>query len=303
MSWIALACIAPVFWSISNLMDEYLAKRRFADNVILLLLVASLMELVSGLGLLALYPDAWEIPLQDKIGLGLLGILITVSFLPYLLALKEGDASLSVPIFQTVPVFVFVAEALFLGRDFPPVNVAISLFIIAAAVGLTWDFRVKRLHARLLIYMLIASLGLAAYITLAGFYTQRYDPMHSYAWVMTGAGLTAVLVYLVKGNWRRQTYAIFGHSGWKLSLIFIVQGIFDILAVGIFFLAVAQAPAAAYVQTMNGLQPLYVLGLSWLAGRFLPGHFNVHALDRYFAWKLVCIVCLFAGVAALVLRF
>ena len=303
MSWILLSFIPPLLWSFSIILYDYLAKRRFSDNPTLMILMASFMELIGGAFLLLLYPGAWAIPVLDKSALMLLGVVIGIGFIPYVWALKDCDASLAVPIFQIVPVFIFILEWLFMDQTFTLTGVAIALFIMAAAIGLSWDFRSRNFHWRALGLMLLSSFILGVYSTFAKYYTDAYTPIYAYCWALLGAGIAAVIVYALHPPWFRQTRAILRGSSLRLTGIFAIQAVFDILAVGVFFLAIAKAPAAAYVQTLNGLQPLYVLLLSYGAGRVLSAHFDTHYIDAYFGWKLVCILALIAGVTALILHF
>jgi drug/metabolite transporter (DMT)-like permease len=233
----------------------------------------------------------------------LLGVVISVGFIPYVWALKDSDASLAVPIFQTVPVFIFILEWVFMDRSFTMTGLVISLFIIAAAFGLSWDFRGRGFQLRVLSLMLLSSFILGCYSTIAKYYTDVHTPVYAYCWVLLGAGVAAIAVYSLYPPWFQQTRAILRGASTSLISVFAIQALFDIVAVGVFFLAISKAPAAAFVQTFNGLQPLYVLILSYGAGRLLSTQFDTHYLDVYFGWKLVCILALIGGVTALILHF
>ena len=144
--------------------------------------------------------------------------------------------------------------------------------------------------------MLLSTIGLSTYTVSIRHHAMTYDWLSIYAWVVTGAGIAACLALCVYKPWRDQAVEILQRSGKKVSTIFVMQSGFDMAANATLALALTLAPAAGFVQTMNGLQPFYVFIFALILGRFFPHLYEHIKIDAVFFWRLFCIIVLFAGV-------
>src|SRR5690606_19658623 len=133
--WILVSAIPPFLWAFNNLSDEYLAKHHFARHGLFLVLLSAAFELLPGLAGYFLVEGAGQVPIKDALILVFLGFWLSLSFFPYILALQASNANNSVPIFQIIPVFVFILGWIFLGEGATGIQVSAGLLIISAAIG------------------------------------------------------------------------------------------------------------------------------------------------------------------------
>lgn len=300
MSWMILASIPPLLWAISNHIDEYLSKHHFKTSPFLMILGACFIQFPIGLALLAYHPTALNIPFLDIIMISLLGVFVFLCFVPYIKALQIGDASVAVPIFQIIPVLTFFMSWLFLQETVGIYKLIASFVIIFAALAVTWDFSKKSISYHVVFLMLLATFGLSIHNIFSRYYlTNGVDWLTFIIWGLIGTGIFACLAVLFKRSWGQELLSICRNGGLKVSGLFTFQAFLDLAAFSLFAAAMAIAPAAGLVSTMNGLQPFFVIVVAFLAGKYMPEKFKKEITTQTWIWRIFCIIILFAGVATL----
>lgn len=301
MSWIVLASIPPLLWAFSNHIDEYLSKHHFTTSPFLMIVAASVVQMVPGVLILYFYPQSFDLPLKMISLLCLLGVFSILCFVPYIKAIQIDGASVAVPIYQVIPVLTFIMAWVVLGETVGVLKIIAAFFIVSAAIGITWDFGKKSLSYKTLYLMLISSFGLALYNVASRYLLHDIDWLTMLAWAFIGTGVFGILAVILHKGWRRDLHKIISGGGWHVSILFIAQAGLDAMAFGLFISAMAIAPAAGLVSTLNGLQPFYVLVVAAFVGYFLPQKFQKLIIGKTLMWRIFCIIILFIGVAVLAL--
>lgn len=301
MLWLVLSSIPPLLFTISTVIDEYLVKNHFADKPLLFLIVACVLELVPALLALGFYEPASEIPFIHMLMFMGFGVLITFSMVPYLIAVQKDGAGVVVPFFQFTPVFVFLLGWLFLKEVVSSVQLFSCGLITAAAFVMSWDFHVKKVALRSGLLMMATCLMIAIFVVCLRYQMEEYGWFIPTIWVWLGNGVFGSTCLLLYKPCRDDFIAVFKNSSLRVSCMFVGQSFLDNGGGLIYIIALSIAPAAGLVQTMNGLQPLYILGLTVLLGIGVPQYFHKVAIDRMFLWRIMWAVVLFAGVGLLIL--
>jgi uncharacterized membrane protein len=294
--WILISAIPPFLWAFNNLADEYLAKHHFARHGLLLVILSACFEIIPGLASLALFDVAREVPAKDALALGVMGFWLSLSFFPYILAIQCSNANNAVPVFQLIPVLVFIFGWLFLGEGATGVQIAAGLLIIAASIGISWDYEEARFNVKSLSLMALSSCMIAIYLLAGRHYTFTYEPMAMMTWLWIGSGSLAIICVLANKAWRKQTKFILVRPLGVLTGVFFFQISSQILAGGVWIKALAVAPSAALMETIGGLQPAFVLILSILVGHMFPKYFERYAFERSIIFKFFLIFAMLFGV-------
>jgi len=301
MSWIFLACIPPFLWAFNNLFDEYMGKHHFGQNGALFIFLSSLFALVPALYLFLTVDAVHQVPFVDAIYMVLLGFLVVVAFVPYIWAIQRGSSSIAVPVFQTIPVFAFILGWMLFGETASMLQLFAAAIIIGAASFIGFDFTTKRVDGRSLGLMLVSSLFLAVYMIFSKQFIDTYGWTVFAAWDWLGGSLLSLLIILTIPGWRSQSVGIISSSAGRVLSIFFLQIVLELVAVAAWFNAMAAGPTAALVQTLNGLQPAFVLILSILAGLAFHKYFPKVAMDRVLIFKFLMIGVIMVGVYLLTL--
>ncbi len=258
MNWFYLAILAPFLWAISNFIDKFLVSKYFKSSSGALIIFSSLIGLPVAI-LIAIFNPA---VLTLKLGLGVL--IIFSSFLgilylfPYFKALNKADASVVVPIFQSIPVFTFFLAYFVLGEMLNGMQIFGSVLIILGAVGislkfdkgirLTWGVLFLQLFASFLISLNI--LFFKFFALDAGFWTVTF-------WENLGAFIFGLGLLVFTKSYRTDFILYLKRNKEKIIWLNVINEIINLIAVIVFTYAVLLAPLAL-VQVINGFQPLFV---------------------------------------------
>ncbi|MEM9468939.1 MAG: DMT family transporter [Pseudomonadota bacterium] len=299
MSWMILAAIPPFLWSFSNVIDEYLSKNHFTQSPFLMIVAASVVQMLPAIGVLYFHQVAFDLPIMTIIFLNVLGVFTILCFAPYIKALQIDGAGVAVPLYQVIPVFTFIMAWMFLGEVVKLPQVFAAFLIVSAAFAITWDFSKKSISYKTLLLMFSSSLGLAIYNVIARYYLADIDWQAVLAWNLFGTGIFGLGAAIFHKKWRQGLIDTLTKGGKHVAVLFNVQALLDLFAFGFFVVALSMAPAAGLVSTMNGLQPFAVLIVSDLAAMILPQYFQKAASGKTLIWRILCIIALFIGVAVL----
>src|SRR4051794_18853719 len=108
MTWLILALLGTLLWSISNHLDKYLLGRYFPDGsqcVLLLFTISTGVLLLPFISFLHPATLNLSLPLALLIMAG--GMLYVVALWWYYQALRQAEASVVVALFQFVPVMTY----------------------------------------------------------------------------------------------------------------------------------------------------------------------------------------------------
>ncbi|MCB1529452.1 MAG: EamA family transporter [Rhodospirillales bacterium] len=296
MSWILLSCIPPFLWACNNLMDEYLAKSTFAGSGALLIYASAVFEIFAAASFYVFVPHVIEVNLFPAFMMMGLGFLLTSSFLPYIYALQEDNAGNAVPIYQTIPVFVFILALVFLGETATFLQAGEALLIVSASIMVGYDFQKKAINKKAVLLMLLASMIIAVFMVLSKFFIVQYSWQIFAFWSWIGSSLGSTFLVLSVPSWRGKALEIARGKSRFVFFIFLIQVLLQSVAMAVWYKAASVGPSVALVQTIGGVQPAFILILSLLAGLFSSSIFPRKALDGPLLFKFVMISFIILGV-------
>lgn len=298
MDWLLISLLPPLFWSCSNILDEYIAKRNALLTGKTFIILATAISTLPGFMLLAFKPDALFIGWDNIFIFTALGTFFSFCFWPYIVAIKEDGAGFVVPLFQTLPLFIFLMAWIFLGETISAMQFIICLLVMAASAASMID-EVKGFRLKSLCLMLISCLMLGIYVTLTRYYVETHHWLDITIWNYIGSGLLACLFVAAHKPTMNVVKHVWKDTGITVTILFFLQAVTDVAANALWVLALSLAPAAGLVQTVSSVQPFYILLFSAIAFYALPEIFEQPPKGKYLAWRIACFTVIVAGIGIL----
>ncbi len=296
MHWILIALIPPFVWSCSNIIDQYICRRYFdGSNLLFVFFFIGCTNLPFALGIPVFAPFVFDIPLSKILTLMLGGQFYMACLYPYFRALQSDDASVAVPIFQTIPVFTFLIGYVVLGETLNTNQMIAGLIIMLAAIGIAWDLEKKSLKIKTLLLMLITSLGFSAYTVFLRVHAPDLHWLVISYWAFAGWTVVGLAGLVVHRPTRQYIARMTRDTRGVMWVWGVLQEGFDNIATCALIMALALAPTAVHVTLVNGLQPFIAILLSGLVGLFVPHYFTPLRANRIFAVKLILCCVMFCG--------
>ncbi|MEX0616449.1 MAG: EamA family transporter [Candidatus Woykebacteria bacterium] len=272
MNWFLIALLSPALHGLTNHIDKYLLSKYFKGSDSAALLIFSSIFGVFILPLIILIePDVFNIEASHTFLLLVGGVMYTVCLIPYFYALSKDEASVVVPLFQTVPIFGYILAFLVLGETLTREQILASFLIILGAItlSLNLDERRPKLKKTIFFSMLISSL-LAAFGGLIfkfvaieeGFWTSSF-------WIYIGYAIVGLFLLIFTKVYRLKFLKLIRTN--KISILAVNslnETLFIIGALGLAFASLL-APLAL-VLTVDGLQPLFVFTYGVIITLFFP---------------------------------
>src|SRR3989344_1849366 len=135
MSYFFLALGASAVWAVSNHIDKYLLSKYFKIGGVGALFIFSSVIYLFILPIIAIFqPDILNISAFNAVVMVFAGMIDTAAILIYLYALQKDEASIVVPLFQVMPVFLYILGYIFLGEELSKMQIAGSLLVMFGAV-------------------------------------------------------------------------------------------------------------------------------------------------------------------------
>ena len=209
--WLLFAFSGPIFWAISTHIDKYLVDRYFRDSdTTVLMLFTALVGLVLLPVLAMLSGGVLRPDLRSLLVMTASGVLYMGAMLFYLRAIQHEEASAVAALFQASTLFTFLLGWLFLDERLGWATGLGCLLIVAGALVLTLDGRLRLagFRIRLVLLMLAATFVLALSSVLFKFFAVRDAFWTATFWNTVGEALFGFAILLVP-RYRRQFAALF----------------------------------------------------------------------------------------------
>src|SRR6266404_1298409 len=114
MNWFLIALLAPALWSVTNHIDKYVISKYFKGGSVGAAILFTCFISLIFIPLSFLFDrNIFAIPLKYILLISFNGSLYVLGLLPYILALNKDEASIVVPLFQTIPIFTYVLGFIF----------------------------------------------------------------------------------------------------------------------------------------------------------------------------------------------
>ncbi|MDH4330831.1 MAG: EamA family transporter [Candidatus Moranbacteria bacterium] len=296
MTWFFVALLAPFFWSVSVYIDKYLVDDKLKGFGIGSVMIFSA---VIGIFLLPIiffiHPEVVFVELSYALFAIIGGFLYILCALPYFYALKKDEASVIVPIYQTIPIFGYVLAFIFLKEVLNVGQIFSSILIIIGAVVLSVDLSGKKFRFKHEIFWLVLLSSFLA--ALNGFIFKMLavesDFWTTSFWEYVGFTISALLLLFVK-SYRKQFFSVFRENALFMVNINALNEIVNISGKITMNIATIMAPLAlAWV--VNGFQPLIMLILGITITKFFPGIGTEKISKGHIFHKIVAIALMFSG--------
>jgi len=274
MTWIVIALVATLLWSITNFIDKLLLERFVPERSTALVfgIYPAVFSLIFLPFLFYFNPHALDADLINIVLFLFAGGLEITAIIFYLRALQHEDTSTVVPFFQAVPVFSFILGFFLLGEMLSIPQILSGVGIVMGGILLSYEFNKgasRRFRLPLIIWMLSASFCYALFDAVFKFGALREDYWTAIVWQHTGIVLTAVGLLAFRKRYRERFIEIVRNGGRTVFAINISnEGIY---ATGIMLsnYALLLAPIAL-VSLITAYHPAFVFIIGLLLTLFAP---------------------------------
>lgn len=297
MDWHVLAFIAPAIWAACNYIDKFIIDRYFKQGSTATLVmisgftasIAAFFIWLSGVNVLAASNLARFVLVGN-------GALFIIAFVPYFYALRQTDASVAIPVFQTIPVFSYFLGLIFLGETLTLWQIIAGLMVIGGAVGLSLELKGGiRLNYKPLLLMLCSSFLIAVGNLIFKKVALQESFWISSFWQYLGTLTVTAFLFIFFTKQRQDFLTLFSR---KKALILGLSSLQEALNTGanlMFDFALLLAPLAIVNVVVNGLQPLYILIFGVILTALFPAAFSEKISPKDILQKIFFIAVIFIG--------
>lgn len=299
MQWFLIALINPILHAFVNHFDKFLLSKYMKGGTVGALILFSTLFAVFALPVVYLIqPDVvGSLSVTQIMVLMVNGIFLTLAIICYLYAMDLDEASYVAPFFQLIPVFGFIFGYFVLGEVLSGNQFLGGGLIIVGSLFLSLELGNGRVNVkRKLVFLMLASSFFYAINAVifksiavdAGFFTSVF-------WDMAGKFVFGVGLFVFVKSYREQFLYLIRESGRALIGLNVINEVLSLIGEFALVLAVLFAPVAL-VQSVGGLQPMFVLIFGILITIFFPS-FGKESFERkHLTQKFVGIFVITAGV-------
>lgn len=293
-----IALVAPILWAATNHIDKYLINKYFRNGGVgSLIIFSSLIGIFVLPFILIIHPAVFSINPILALLIIANGSLYVLGLLPYLYALAEDEASIVVPLFQTIPVFSYVLAFFVLGERLASIQIVASLLIILGAITLSLDLNQKKIKFKKKVFwlMFLASFLIALNGLIFKYVAIQENFWTTSFWEYIGFAVLSIILLLFVRSYREQFLLVVKNNkravlGWNTT-----NEVLNIIAKIIMNFATLLAPLAL-VWVVNGFQPFFVLFFGIIITLFFPRFSKENLLKKHLAQKVIAILIMFIGV-------
>ncbi len=298
MNWFFIALINPLAHAFANHLDKYLITRWMKESSVgILILFSSLFSVVLIPILFAF--DAkliTQLTLYKALVLVLNGVIYALSTMLYFYALEEEEASHVVPLFQLIPVFGFIFGNIFLGEILTKPQSIASIFIVIGGFILSIEFSEERIKFRwqMVLFMFGSSILAAVNAVIFKSIALNQNFVASLFWNMVGVFLFGIFLFFALKNYRRQFIDLIRAHHYKIIGLNMLTETLTLVGEIALLLAILFAPIAL-VQSVGGLQPLFVFVLGVIMSLFFSKYGKESLLAHHLTQKIFAIAIMTVG--------
>jgi drug/metabolite transporter (DMT)-like permease len=273
MNWFLIALLPPMFWSITNHIDKYLLTKFFKDGAIgaVMIFSASIALLLLPI-IILIQPSVLQNFQIDYLLIILNGTLYLFASLPYFYALEKDDASLSVPLFQMIPVFSFILGYIFLKESLNTTQIIGGIIIIISSIFISLNISdIKKIKMKWDVFGLMALSSILYALNFIFFkhFALEIDFWTASFWEYIGFGIFGIFLLLFVRNYREGFINVLRKNRLKVLSINGLNEILNIIAKIAFNFATTLTPVTM-VWIINGLQPVFVFILGLILTFLIP---------------------------------
>ncbi|WP_207936534.1 EamA family transporter [Pseudomonas sp. 51_B] len=301
MTWLYFALLAPLFWSLSNIVDKF-AINHITSNCISFIFLLSIGNIFFA-GAIYAYFQPTDLDLHIAVINICSGLAIFLQYFAYSYSLEDMDVSVVIPIHQSEPIFVLAASILIFHAIPTSWQVAGFAMIVVGILILCMSRQTIRGlgHPRHVVILLVSAFFGAVSTVISDEILQLKSLESVLIFNFAGYALGGMLLLLVP-KWRRLITNDLKTLNLKQFGIFGVTNIFDVGGYVFFMAALAAGGGAALVSVVVSIHPLFVLALGFLATKLLPKFIAEDIAPGGVVRKFLSIVIIVVGVAVISLQ-
>lgn len=270
--WFILSILAALGWATTNQLDtifvrKYLKKNNPAIQAVFQSALAPLFLLIFWL----ISPNVLDIGTLDKTILIITGIMYVVGIVPYYYAIKRSDATVVVPLFQLMTVFLLIFDKIIFNDPITEIKVVAFILIFIGSFGININFRAKRpsIDFVTIILMLITTLLLALQIELFKSIVKESNFWTTLFWQQAGYFLSFVIILMFFSGARTTFIKVIQTYKFEAISINSLNQIINTGAVISYNYAITLI-ATATASIVVGTQPIFVFILGIIGTMLIP---------------------------------
>jgi len=299
--WYFYALLGPAIWALLNHLDKYLLGRFFKASAAgpVLVVFTGFAGIMVAIAILLFGPSVFALaPWQAFSAMGA-GVLLVASYIPYMIAMQRGEASIVASLYRLAPLFVFVLSYIVLGESLEPKQIVGGSVTIAGSILLivNLDKSGRRLNLSTFFLMCAACLMSACTVVIFKFVALEASFWRSAFWQYIGIGVFSIILICSMPSYRRALSALLrSREAYILVPVTFTGEVFNLLANLAVGFAGLMAPLAL-VSIVTGLHPLFLFAYGVLFTLFFPGFSTERLTSRHILQKVVAISVMSAGIA------
>ncbi len=302
MIWLIFAFLPPLLWATSNHIDKYILSRYFKGDGVgaVTIFTGFVSAIFSLLVLIFSGENVLNFSLYNAVFIALNGMLLILAFMPYLYAVNEEDATVVVPLYQTIPIFSFVFGYFLLGETITGVQALAGLFIILGAIVVSLDVEKSfKIKMRPLLLMLLSSLLISIHFLVFKFIALQEDFFKTVFWEYVGATILAVVLLAFVKSYRMQFIRTIRENRGVVLMVNIVNESLNIGAKVLVNFASLYVPLVI-INLANGFQPLFVFVIGILLTLFFPSISKESISKKHLVHRVIAVALILAGTYLLI---
>lgn len=269
MTWIYLALLAPVFWSLSNVVDKF-AIKNITSHYISFIFLLSVGNIFFFFFILFFIGNLSASPIFIAINL-ISGLAIFMQYFTYSYVLEDMDVSVVIPIHQSEPIFVLLMSFLFFNSIPSGYQllgfIAITLGILILSVSISTISKISH-NKRVLI--LISSSFFGAVSTIISDELLNKSSLNSVlAYNFLGYALGGITLLLIP-SWRRIIKTDLFKMKKSHFSVFALTNVFDVSGYVFFIAALSYGGSASMVSIVVGIHPAIMIIIGYIITKFFP---------------------------------
>jgi len=295
MSWLYLSLMAPLLWSLSNILDKF-AIEHITSNYISFIFLLSIGNIFFA-ALIYFFLDTSKIDIFFASLNILSGLAIFLQYFSYSYSLEDMDVSVVIPIHQSEPLFVLAASMLIFNA-FPTYEQAVGFFLIIGGI-LTLCMSQKTIRGlgqKRHIAMIFLSAFFGAISTILSDEILKSKNLEFVLlFNFSGYALGGILLLLIP-TWRKLITQDLKKLNIRQIGIFGATNLFDVGGYIFFMAALAVGGGAALVSVIVSIHPLFVLFFGVIATRLFPNFINEDIAPSGILRKSISILIIISGI-------
>lgn len=225
------------------------------------------------------------------------GSIIVINYICYIFAMAGEEASIVIPLYQSIPVFSYILGYVFLGEKLNAVQILAGLIIIFGSILITIDLNASKFKIKQKPLWLMFSASFLAALTglLFKYVALKESYWGSQFWLYLGMVLGALIVLALVKTWRQELVEILSKDRAAIIGLNIFNETLNVGAGLIYSYATLIAPLALVAVLSNGFQPVFVLIIAIILSLLIPKLGKEELSRKQLAQKIISIIIIFVG--------